>query len=87
MTVAQKKKYLGVGWLPSLYAATFSSWFCYSLLHAECSLLLLLDMFSVTVAGRCSSFGACFFAGKFGTVCLRSGLLERSVWLASLGGL
>ena len=52
MTVAQKKKYLGVGWLPSLYAATFSSWFCYSLLHAECSLLLLLDMFSVTVAGR-----------------------------------
>ena len=23
----------------------FSSWFCYSLSHAECSLLLLLDMF------------------------------------------
>ena len=43
--MAQKKKYLGVGWLPSLYAATFSSWFCYSLLHADCSLLLLLDMF------------------------------------------
>ena len=32
-------------------------------------------------------FGACFSAGKCGSVCLRSGRLEGSVWLASCGGL